>query len=363
MTLRNLLWGTAALAAIGLAGCSGGDSGSGATPTTTTGTTGTAPAGDKTGTTAAAKKDWKITMIAKSTSNPVFLYAQTGANAAAKELGEKNHVNITIDWRTPPDEDAQVQAQNIAQAVNDGADAILVSCSDAAKVTTAINDAVGKNVPVMTFDSDAPDSKRFAFYGTDDEDCGKQVMDELAKVMNEKGNYAILGGSQTSPNIAKRIKACEEEAKKYPNMKLVTVTHHVEKPQDAAAAVLQAMNANPQIDSWAMVGGWPLFTTSLMSMDPAKVKIVSVDALPQELGYVDKGIAPVLLAQSCYDWGYKSVGILVDKLILKKDVPVINKMDLVKVTKESLGSWVGELVNKWGIKDVDPKFTAMIPKK
>ena len=52
--------------------------------------------------------------------------------------------------------------------MNDGADAILISCSDAGKVTGAINDAVARGVPVMTFDSDAPQSKRFAYYGVDD---------------------------------------------------------------------------------------------------------------------------------------------------------------------------------------------------
>ena len=51
-------------------------------------------------------------------------------------------VDIEIAWLTPPKEDGQVQAQRIAQAVNDGADAILISCSDAGKVTGAINDAV-----------------------------------------------------------------------------------------------------------------------------------------------------------------------------------------------------------------------------
>ena len=61
-----------------------------------------------------------------------------------------------------------MQAQRIQQAVNDGADAILISCSDAGKVTGAINDAVARGVPVMTFDSDAPQSKRFAYYGVDD---------------------------------------------------------------------------------------------------------------------------------------------------------------------------------------------------
>jgi len=91
------------------------------------------------------------------------------------------------------------------------------------------------------------------------------------------------------------------------------------------------------------------------------VKIVSVDALPEELAYVDKGLVPVLWAQQTYNWGYKSVGIIVDKLILKKDVQVMNKMDLVKVTKDSLGDWAKQLQD-WGFK-VDEKYLAMSSKK
>ena len=71
-----------------------------------------------------------------------------------------------------------------------------------------------------------------------------------------------------------------------------------------------------------MIGGWPLFTQTLLTdLDPKKVKIVSVDALPAELAYVEKGLAPVLLAQPTYIWGYVSVQKIVDKVHLKKDVP------------------------------------------
>ena len=98
------------------------------------------------------------------------------------------------------------------------------------------------------------------------------------------------------------------------------------------------MNAYPGIRGWAMIGGWPLFTKSLLTnLDPKKVTIVSVDALPAELPYVEKGIAPVLLAQPTYKWGYVSVEKIVDKVHLKKDVPVINAMELVRVTKDNLG--------------------------
>lgn len=359
MKLKNLMWGSAVLAAIVMVGCDGGSS-SGSTAGTTTTASGTAGGGTtgdaKGGTTAAKKNKLKIVMIAKSSNNPVFLSAKTGAEAAAQDA-KKQGVDVTVDWRTPNEEDGQVQAQRVAQAVNDGADAILISCSDAAKVTSAINDAVDKGVPVMTFDSDAPQSKRFAFYGADDEAVGKQVMDELGAATGGKGSFAILAGNQNAPNLQRRAKAVMDEAKaKFPDMVYVSTVNHVESPQDASAAVTREMNAKPQITAWAMVGGWPLFNTSLLtSLDPNKVKIVSVDALPAELAYVDKGLAPTLLAQPTYDWGYKSVGIIVDKVALGKDVPTINKMELVKVTKENLNQWAQQL-QKWGFPGIDAKY-------
>jgi ribose transport system substrate-binding protein len=330
-----------AVVPIAVAGC-GGQSG--------------APAGN---TPAKSTQGLKIALIAKSSTNPVFLSARTGAEAAAKELSQKYSVPIEIVWLTPPAEDGQVQAQRIAQAVNEGASAVLISCSDAGKVTGAINDAVARGVAVMTFDSDAPQSNRFAFYGVDDTKTGQLVMDELAKQMGERGSIAILAGNQNAPNLRKRADGVRQAAAKYPNIKIVDTFYHIETPQDAAAEVIRVQNAYPQIQGWAMVGGWPLFTQTLLSdLDPKKVKIVAVDALPAELAYVEKGLAPVLLAQPTYLWGYVSVQKIVDKLHLKQDVPQIIPMDLVRVTKENLGSWARQL-KEWGFTDVPPQYLAM----
>ena len=86
--------------------------------------------------------------------------------------------------------------------------------------------------------------------------------------------------------------------------------------------MIRVQNAYPQIQGWAMIGGWPLFTQTLLTdLDPKKVKIVAVDGLPAELAYVEKGLAPVLLAQPTYLWGYVSVKKIFDKVHLKQDVP------------------------------------------
>src|SRR3954466_12334583 len=143
----------------------------------------------------AAPRAITIGLVAKSQGNPVFQAARVGAQDAAKDLSAKMNLNIKIDWRTPNEEDAQKQPEAIEQLVLAGAEGISVSCSDANKLTDAINRAVDNGVPVATFDSDAPASKRFVTYGVDDIECGKQTMAELAKVMNGKGVVAVLAGN------------------------------------------------------------------------------------------------------------------------------------------------------------------------
>jgi ribose transport system substrate-binding protein len=318
---------------------------------------------DQPATNAAAKTDsGKITIavIGKSSSNPVFLAARTGAEQAAKDISAKQHLNVVVNWLTPPQEDAEMQAQRIRQAVNDGTDGILLSASDAGKVTGAINDAVDRGVPVMTFDSDAPLSKRFAIYGVDDEKSGEAVMKELAIALGDKGKVAILAGNQNAPNLQRRVQGVKAEAAKHPGIEIVGVFNHIETPQDAAAEVIRVNNAYPQVTGWAMVGGWPLFTQTLLTdLDPKKQKVVAIDALAAELPYVEKGITPVLLAQPVYKWGYVGVETLVDKIHNKKDPasPVI-PMELVRVTKENLGTWARQLKD-WGFTDVPQKYLDM----
>lgn len=288
----------------------------------------------------AAKKSYTIGLVAKSQGNPVFQAARVGANEAAKDLGKKHGIEIKIDWRTPNEEDAQKQAEAIEQLVLSGADGIAVSCSDANKLTDAINSAVRNGVPVATFDSDAPASRRFVTFGVDDFKCGEQTMDELAKIMGGKGVVAILAGNPNAPNLQKRVAGAKAAAKKYPGITIRDTYYHKETPQDAAARVEQVMQSNPDITGWCMIGGWPLFTDNALKWQPGTVKCVSVDALPPQLAYLRSGHVQMLLAQQVFEWGYRSVEHLINKLHLKKDPAVLHDVSpLVPVTRENVDAF------------------------
>ena len=295
------------------------------------------------------KKKVLLGFVAKSLSNDVFQAAQVGAADAAKEMGPKYNADVQLEIRTPNDEDATKQAEAIEALARMGAQGIAVSCSEANTVTPSIDKAVSRGVQVMCFDSDAPNSKRFAYYGTDDKSCGERTVDVLAKAMGEKGTVAILAGNQSAPNLQNRVAGAKEALKKYPNMKLNEpgVFYHVETPEKAAEAVQQAQNANPGIQGWAMIGGWPLFTANALKWPAGSIKVVAVDALPAQLGYVKDGYVEALLAQDCYGWGTKSVEILLDKIVKNQSPPDVKVIDpLTMVTKENVDSYA-ENWKKW----------------
>ncbi|RKY19783.1 MAG: sugar ABC transporter substrate-binding protein [Planctomycetota bacterium] len=258
-----------------------------------------------------------IGIVAKSQSNPVFQAAHAGARAAAAELGDEYGVELVIDIQTPADEDPAAQAAAIEQLARAGAAGIAVSCSDANTVTPAIDKAVELGAQVVCFDSDAPRSKRFAFFGTDDETCGALVMQHLAQSMGETGTIAILAGNQAAPNLQARVAGVKAELARHAGMTLLEdgVFYHPETPERAAEALAAAQSTHPQIGGWALVGGWPLYTRGSLRWTPGAVKIVSVDALPAQLAYLESGHVEVLLAQDCFGWGRESVRLLLDKLL------------------------------------------------
>jgi len=304
---------------------------------------------------AGAKKTYTIGLVAKSQDNPVFIAARAGAEAAARELAATYNAEIKIDWQTPVSEDAQKQADLIAALVARGAAGIAVSASDATKLKVAIDTAVDAGIPVSTFDSDVPTSKRFAYYGTDDFQAGAALAAEVAKALGNKGTVAILAGNQNAPNLQARVRGVRETlAKDAKDVKVLNVYYHRETPQDAVRKIEEVQAGIPQITAWVFVGGWPLYTQNALNSLRGKAKVVSLDTLPPTLPYLKNGDVEVLLGQKYFGWGYESVRLLMDNIVHGKtpENPLINA-PLDRVTKDNADAygknwdlWLGKSESK-----------------
>lgn len=114
-----------------------------------------------------------------------------GMNAAAEELG------VEVNFIGPPDWNAADQVTQLQQALLRKPDGVVILPVDPNAVNAIIQKALSDKIPVVTADSDAPDSGRLSFLGTERYGAGVQAADFLVGEMGNSGKIGVvtLGGS------------------------------------------------------------------------------------------------------------------------------------------------------------------------
>jgi len=255
----------------------------------------------------AAKPKLRFAVMPKSLDLPVFNYARTGAERAARELG-----NIEVIWRAPETADQLRQKEILESFITQRVDGIAISCTNGDFLTATIDKAVAAGIPVVTWDADAPASKRLAFYGVDDKAAGRIMGEEAVRLLGGKGEVAIIT-SVGAVNLQRRLEGVKEVLAQHPDVKVIEVFDIKEDAVRCSEIIASATNRYPKLAAWISVGGWPVFTrNALTAVDPARTKFISFDTVPPALDLLREGKVQVLLGQKYFGWGSESVKLLAD---------------------------------------------------
>jgi len=247
----------------------------------------------------------RFAVIPKALDIPVFTYARTGAERAARELG-----GIEVIWRAPETADQLRQKEILESFITQKVDGIAISCLNGDFLAETINRAIEAGIPVVTWDSDAPSSKRIVFYGVDDRRSGEIMAGEAVKLLGGKGKVAIIT-SLGATNLQRRLEGVREVLAKEKGIQIVEVFDIKEDTVRCAEIIATATNRYPDLAAWISVGGWPVFTRNALSaVNPARTKVISFDTIPPAPDLLKEGKVQVLLGQKYFGWGSESVRLL-----------------------------------------------------
>src|SRR5438445_13694745 len=146
----------------------------------------------------------RFAVIPKSLDLPVFDYAKTGAEREAKQLG-----NVQVLWNGPTNADQLKQKEILESFITQRVDGIAISRLNGDFLTDTINRAMDAGIPVVTWDADAPKSKRIAFYGIDDRAAGRILGERTVELLGGKGTVAIIT-SVGAVNLQRRLEGLRE---------------------------------------------------------------------------------------------------------------------------------------------------------
>lgn len=274
------------------------------------------------------RKKLTIAWISKSLGNPVFELGQRGALQKANELSAHGPIAVELLAVGPASADAVEQARIIDDLIARGVDGIAISCNDPTACAAPIDRAVAAGIPVMTWDSDSPDSQRFSFLSIDNYASGRTAADLLAEAIGSSGKVAVITGVPGALNLQQRVDGFNDQlAERYPDMHVVRVFASNEDINLGVQGVEETMQAYPDLRGWFFAGLWPLFADrgSMPLWEAASqngtVKTVAFDTLPLELDLLRDGYIHALIGQKYWRWGYDSVQRVYDQIRSGKPAP------------------------------------------
>ncbi len=280
----------------------------------------------------------RFMVIPKAIDLPVFNYAKIGAERQAKEYG-----NVDILWNGPTTADQLKQKEILESAITQKVDGIAISSLNGDFLTETINKAIDAGIPVVTWDSDAPKSKRIAFYGVDDFAGGRMLGEQAVRLLDGKGKVAIIT-SVGATNLQRRLDGMKEALAKAPGIQIVEVFDIKEDTVRCAELIATGTNRYPDLAAWLSTGGWPVFTRNASAaIDPAKTKLISFDTIQPALDLLREGKVTVLLGQKYFGWGSEPVKLLYDIKHGKMPPATIIDSGADLVTRENLDDYV----SKW----------------
>ena len=194
------------------------------------------------------------------------------------------------------------QIQNFA--AQDAA-AIIVNAADTSATPGMTKIARETGIPLVYVNrrpAEATLPQRVVFVGSEEIQAGTLEMEELARLMQHRGNVAIMVGELASNGAQLRTKAVEDVIAKYPNMKVVEKqvgNFQRERGLDlmnnwlTAGTAIHAVAANN--DEMA-IGA--IMAIQQAGIPPGKILVGGVDATPDALAELAKGTLAVTVFQN-----------------------------------------------------------------
>ena len=303
----------------------------------------------------------QLVIVVKGLDNPFFEAINQGCQ---KWNGENKDSEYECFYTGPASTSDEAGEAQIVQDMlgKDSTVAMAISPSNAKLIAQTIKNA-NPSIPIMTLDADlaAEDSAlRKTYLGTDNYLMGVRIGDYIKKAKPNGGTICTIEGNPGADNILRRAQGMRDQLTGQKGLAALKgeggwteVAGCPVFTNDDGAKGVQAMTdilaANPKLDAFGIMGGWPLFGAPQPYRDlfkPMADKIASndfvigaADTIGDEVAIAKEGLVTALVGQRPFEMGYKAPSVMID-LIDGKTVadPVFTGLD--ECTKDTVDTCI-----------------------
>ncbi len=264
--------------------------------------------------TAGSDKKLKLAFVSNNAAT-FWTIARSGTEAAAKELG-----NVEVDFRIPSTGGAAEQQQILDDLLAKGVDGIAVSPIDPANQTAFLDKIAGQTL-LICHDSDAPDSKRVAYIGTDNFAAGVEAGKLIKEALPDGGKIMVFVGATDAENAKQRFGGIKKELEG-------SKVEVIDVRTDDTDTVRAQKNAEDTLVKYPDIAGLvglynyngPAILNAVRSANKqGKVKIVCFDENDETLEGVASGDIYGTVVQQPFEFGKQAITKMAKHLAGDKD--------------------------------------------
>ena len=283
----------------------------------------------------------RIEVIYHDTGNQFGQVIKAGALAAAKDLG------IHVDFVGPIGIKVDEEVAFVEDAITKKVDGLAVSNVNGEALNPVIDKAMAAGIPVVTFNSEAPGSKRIAFFGQELVQSGRTAAQILEQYMGPKGKVLIITGEAAASWSQDREKGARDGFAKYPGITIVNTISTGWEEQAQYAAIENAIRANPDLNGIVSLDAvtTPATGRALLRLGlVGKIKHVGFDLVPETLDNIKAGATNASLSQDPYKQGYLPVKALYEYIVNHKPIKGVDT-GILRVDEKNIDVYLQKLKN------------------
>jgi len=261
-------------------------------------------------------------------ASPFWVIARKGTEKAAQDIPD-----IQVEFRIPADGTAAEQQRLVDDLLAQKIEGIAISPVDPKNQVEMLNRAAGQTL-VVTQDSDAPNSNRVCYIGTDNVGAGRQAGDLVKQALPNGGKIMVFVGVLDAANAQQRTDA----------------TDRVRAKSNASDTLVNFPDVVGMVGLWSYNG--PAILSAVKEANKTdKVKIIAFDEEDETLGGVKSGEIYATVVQQPFEFGYQSMALMAKVLNGDKSGIPASKQIFVPtlaVKKDNVEQFTKELNQRLG---------------
>jgi ribose transport system substrate-binding protein len=251
-------------------------------------------------------QDKKTLALVTNASADFWTIARRGTEKAAAELP-----NYNIEMYVVSEATAAEQRRVLDNLLTKGVAGVSISAVDPANSNDILN-KVAEQAVLFTTDSDAPESNRVLYIGTDNVAAGEEAGKLIKQALPEGGQIMLFVGTMGAANARERVEGIRKQLEGTKVEILDIRTDEVDFAR-AKRNVEDTLTTYPDIDG--LVGLWSYNTPQIVEAVKASgragdVKVIGFDEDPVTLRGIADGVVEATVVQQPYEFGYQSMTLL-----------------------------------------------------